>query len=154
MSKAIGDEVPKTAEQTQARHILVETEDEAKKVVERLKAGEDFADLAAELSLDTSSAAEGGDLGFSPAGRYVAPVDEAISSLKIGEISEPIQSQFGWHVIEVLARENRELAPADYSQKQRQAYQDWLDKTRQETQIEDTWTPDKAPDDPFLKQPL
>jgi parvulin-like peptidyl-prolyl isomerase len=153
LSEAIGNETPKTAEHTEARHILVATEEEAQDVVDRLKAGEDFADLAAELSLDTSSAPEGGNLGFSPPGRYVEPVEEAISSLPIGQVSEPVESQFGWHIIEVLNREERELSPTDYSQQQRLAYQNWLDATRQTAQIEDFWSPDKAPDDDFALQP-
>lgn len=151
ISELIGNEVPQTAEQTEARHILVETEEEIQEVVERLEAGEDFADLAAELSTDPASAAQGGNLGFAPAGRYVTEFEEAISSLAVGQVSEPIQTDFGWHVIEVLAREEREMSPADYAQQQRQAYQDWLSEARQAAQIEDLWTPDKAPDDPFFQ---
>ncbi|HRV92488.1 MAG TPA: peptidylprolyl isomerase [Anaerolineae bacterium] len=152
LAEALGDEVPRLAEQSHARHILVETEDEANAVIERLKAGESFADLAAELSLDTVSGAEGGDLGFVAAGSFVAPVDEAVFTLPIGEISEPIESQFGWHVVEVLEREERELSPSDYSQRQRQAYDDWLAAARAEATIEDLWTSDKAPADSFLDQ--
>jgi parvulin-like peptidyl-prolyl isomerase len=152
LSELLGNEVPKMAEQTEARHILVETEEEAQDVIERLEAGEDFADLAGELSTDPGSAAQGGNLGFAPAGRYITEFDEAISSLPIGQVSEPIETDFGWHVIEVLNREERELSPTDYAQEQRQAYQDWLANARQTAQIEDFWTPDKAPDDPFLQQ--
>jgi parvulin-like peptidyl-prolyl isomerase len=152
LAEAIGNEVPKKGEQTDARHILVETEEEAQEVVERLKAGEDFADLATELSTDSFSASQGGNLGFAPPGRYVAEFDEALSSLPIGQVSEPIKSEFGWHIIEVLAREERELSPTDYSQQQRQAYQDWLDEARQAAQIEDFWTQEKAPADPLFER--
>ncbi len=75
LQKALGDEVPTSAEQANSRHILVETEEEAKEVSERLAAGEDFADLAAELSTDPGSATMGGDLDFVPQGRFVEPVD-------------------------------------------------------------------------------
>jgi len=150
--EALGDEVPSVAEQTRARHILVETEDEAKEVIERLNAGEDFAALAEELSLDTGSAVDGGDLGFAPRGRYVPEFDEAVSTLPIGQVSEPIESQFGWHVIEVLERAERELSPADYVQLQRTAFSDWLDSARESAEIEDSWTPEIAPADPFLDQ--
>ena len=142
------------AEQSHARHILVETEEEANEVIERLEAGEDFADLAEELSLDTTSGVQGGDLGFVPAGSFVAAVDEAVFTLPIGEISEPIETQFGWHIVEVLEREERELSPADYRQRQSQAYNDWLSSARMETNIEDLWTSDKAPADTFFGQNL
>ncbi|GAB4441859.1 MAG: hypothetical protein Kow0031_23910 [Anaerolineae bacterium] len=149
---ALGEETPKTAQQANARHILVETEDEAKEVVARLEAGEDFAALAEELSLDTGSAANGGELGFAPQGRFVEAFDEAVFSLPIGQISDPIETQFGWHIIEVLAREEMELTPADYAQEQRAAFATWTSQARQNAQIEDLWTPEKAPEDPVLQQ--
>ncbi|MBI1880489.1 MAG: peptidylprolyl isomerase, partial [Chloroflexi bacterium] len=147
LQKAIGDEVPRVAEHAHARHILVETEDEAKQVIERLKKGEDFAALAQELSKDTGSGAEGGDLGFVPQGRFVKSVDDAVSTLPIGQISDPIQSDFGWHVIEVLERDERELSPGDYQQKQRSAYTDWLQEARAAADVQDFWTAQKAPRD-------
>lgn len=147
LGEALAEEVPREAEQARARHILVETEEEAQEVIDRLEAGEDFADLAAELSTDPGSAAEGGDLGFVPRGRFIAPVDEAVFTLPPGEISEPIESQFGWHVIEVLERDVRELSPVDYQQSQRLALRNWLDEARLEAEIQDLWTPDKAPED-------
>ncbi|MFN8453168.1 MAG: peptidylprolyl isomerase [Anaerolineae bacterium] len=147
LQEALGEDVPKTAEQAHARHILVETEDEAKKVVERLNQGEDFAALAKELSKDTGSGAEGGDLGFVPKGRFVKPVDDAVFSLPLHKISEPIKSDFGWHVIEVLEREERELEPLDYRRSQRQAYTDWLAEARAAANIQDFWTIKKVPAD-------
>jgi parvulin-like peptidyl-prolyl isomerase len=147
LGESQAEEVPREAEQARARHILVETEEEAQEVVDRLEAGEEFADLAVELSTDTGSAAEGGDLGFVPRGRFITPVDEAVFTLPIGEISEPIESQFGWHVIEVLERDVRELSPVDYQQSQRLALRNWLDEARLEAEIQDLWTPDKAPED-------
>jgi parvulin-like peptidyl-prolyl isomerase len=150
LREALAEEVPTSAEQAHARHILVETEAEAQAVIERLKAGEDFADLAAELSIDPGSAAEGGDLGFVPRGAFVEPVNGAVFSLPIGEISEPLQSQFGWHVVEVLEQEVRELSPLDYQRVQRLALSDWLDEARIEANIQDFWTVDKAPPDNLL----
>lgn len=151
LRQALAEEVPEQAEQVRARHILVETEEEANEVIERLEAGEDFADLAAELSLDTASAVDGGDLGFTPPGRFVDAFDEAVFSLPVGEISEPIQTQFGWHVIEVLEREERELSAGDYRQAQQLALSNWLEEARLDATIEDYWTVDKAPADPFLE---
>lgn len=150
--EALGEEIPTAEEQAHARHILVETEDEAQAIIERLEAGEDFADLAAELSTDPGSAANGGDLGFVPRGRFVDTVDEAVFTLPIGEVSEPIQSQFGWHIVEVLEREVRDLSPQDYLQRQRLALSEWLSDARVEADIEDFWTVDKAPPDSFLTQ--
>jgi parvulin-like peptidyl-prolyl isomerase len=147
LQDALGAEVAKVAEQSHARHILVETEDEAKKVIERLNKGEDFADLAQEVSKDTGSGAEGGDLGFVPRGRFVKPVDEAVFTLPIGEISQPIQSDFGWHVVEVLEREERELLPQDLSRNQRQAYTDWVGTARTAANIQDNWSTAKVPRD-------
>lgn len=147
LRETLGEDVPREEEQAHARHILVETEEEAQAVVERLNEGEEFADLAAEVSTDSGSAAQGGDLGWVPQGSFVAPVDEAVFSLPIGEVSEPIESTFGWHVIEVLEREERELSPGDYAQRQRQAYTTWLNEARAAATIEDFWTADKAPAD-------
>ncbi len=146
LQEAMGAEVPMEAEQAHARHILVETEEEAQAAIERLEAGEDFADVAAELSQDTFSGAQGGDLGFVPKGRFVEAVDEAVFSLPLGEVSEPIQSEFGWHVVEVLEREVRELSSTDYDRAQSQAYADWLEAALAEAEVENLWTPDKAPD--------
>lgn len=146
VQEAIGDETPRQAEQSRARHILVETEEEAGEVLNRLEGGEDFADLAAELSLDTGSASQGGDLGFVPRGRFVEPVEEAIFNLPIGEVDK-VETQYGWHVIEVLEREERELSPADYSFMQQQAFNEWLEEARLNADIEDFWAPEKVPED-------
>lgn len=151
LAEALGDEVPRLAEHARARHILVETEEEINVVLERLEAGEDFSDLAQELSTDQGSALNGGDLGFTPRGRYVPAIDEAVFTLPIGQISEPLETQFGWHVVEVLEREERELSPLDYSQSQRQAFTDWLAEAREGAEIENFWSPDRAPEDPFLQ---
>ena len=87
--------------QAQARHILVETEEEANNVLQRLEGGEDFAELATELSQDPGSAARGGDLGFFPKGTMIQEFEDFVFNAEVGEISEPIETQFGYHVIEV-----------------------------------------------------
>ena len=152
LRQALAEEVPQRAEQVRARHILVETEEEANEVMDRLEAGEDFADLAAELSLDTASAVDGGDLGFTPRGRFVDAFDEAVFSVPVGEISDPVQTQFGWHIFEVMEREERDLSAGDYRQAQQLALSNWLEEARLQATIEDYWTVDKAPADPFLEQ--
>lgn len=96
-------------EEVRARHILVEKEEEAKAALERIRKGEDFAKLAGELSRDPGSKVEGGDLGYFTRERMVPQFSEAAFKLKAGEVSEPVQSQFGWHVIKVEDRRARPL---------------------------------------------
>lgn len=83
-----------------ASHILVKTEDEANKLYEEIKAGKDFADVAAAVSL-CPSGASGGDLGYFGKGMMVKPFEDAAFALNIGELSKPVQTQFGWHLIVV-----------------------------------------------------
>lgn len=84
--------------EVRASHILVKTEEEAKKLYDEIKAGKDFADAAAEYSLCPSGAA-GGDLGFFGKGMMVKPFEDAAFALEVGELSEPVETQFGWHLI-------------------------------------------------------
>jgi peptidyl-prolyl cis-trans isomerase C len=86
-------------EEIHARHILLPTEEEAKKALARVKAGEDFAKVATELSKDPSG--NGGDLGWFTRDRMVPEFSDAAFKLKKGEISEPVKTQFGWHIIQV-----------------------------------------------------
>ena len=81
-----------------ASHILVKTEEEAKKLYEEIKAGKDFAEAAGEVSLCPSGHA-GGDLGFFGRGMMVKPFEDAAFALEKGELSKPVQTQFGWHLI-------------------------------------------------------
>lgn len=84
------------------RHILVETEDEAKQVIAQLGKGASFEKLAGEKSKDQGSKGRGGDLDWAVPGRYVPAFGQAITKLKKGQVSEaPVQTQFGWHVIRV-----------------------------------------------------
>ena len=85
-------------------HILVETEAEAQDVLDRIDEGEDFEDIAAEVSLDTGSGAEGGDLGCSAPGRYVPGFMEATLETEVGEYSEPVETQHGFHILIVNER--------------------------------------------------
>jgi parvulin-like peptidyl-prolyl isomerase len=93
-----------------ASHILVATEQEATDVALRLEAGEDFATLAGELSTDTGSGAQGGDLGCQTAETYVEEFATALSAAEVNVPTAPVESQFGWHII--LLRED-ELPSAD-----------------------------------------
>ena len=83
-----------------ARHILVKTEDEAKKIIEQLDKGKDFAELAKKNTTDPSGKESGGDLGWFGAKQMVAPFSEAVAQLEKGKYTKaPVQTQFGWHVI-------------------------------------------------------
>ncbi|MGH6736778.1 MAG: peptidylprolyl isomerase [Methyloceanibacter sp.] len=113
-AKKIYDEKIATMEPEQevhARHILVESEDEAKAIAERLKKGEDFAALAKEKSKDTN--AEGGDLGFFTRGQMLKPFEDAAFALDVGQISEPVQTQFGWHIIKIEEKRAQALPSFD-----------------------------------------
>jgi peptidyl-prolyl cis-trans isomerase C len=101
----------KPEQEIHARHILVGTEAEAKEVAERLKKGEDFAALAKEKSKDPG--AEGGDLGFFTRGQMLKPFEDAAFKLEVGEISEPVQTQFGWHIILVEEKRDQPLPSFD-----------------------------------------
>lgn len=94
-------------EEIHARHILVEDEAQAKTAAERVKKGEDFAKVAAELSKDPGSGKEGGDLGWFSKERMVPEFAEAAFKLQKGQISDPVKSQFGWHVIKLEDRRTK-----------------------------------------------
>ena len=92
-------------EEVKASHILVETEDEAKAIIEQLKAGGDFAAIAKERSKDPGSGANGGDLGYFSKGMMVPEFEQAAFALEVGKFTEtPVKSQFGYHVIKVEDR--------------------------------------------------
>lgn len=99
--------------EVKVRHILVATEPEAQDVLAALEAGESFTELARALSLDTGSAANGGEYDWSPASGFVGPFADAVRGAVIGEFVGPVQTEFGYHVIQV--RDRREVpmsAPA------------------------------------------
>jgi peptidyl-prolyl cis-trans isomerase C len=101
----------KPEEEIHARHILVATEAEAKEIVERLNKGEDFATVAKEKSKDPN--AEGGDLGFFSRGQMLKPFEDAAFAVREGEISAPVQTQFGWHIVKVEEKRTRPLPTFD-----------------------------------------
>jgi len=130
-----------------ARHILVATEEEAKSVLDRLQAGEDFALLAADLSTDTSNNLNGGDLGWFTKGVMDTAFEEAAFALtEIGEISEPVHSTFGWHIIQLLGREDRPMTSDRLQQAKEDAFSEWLTAIKEQMEIEtyDNWK-DRVP---------
>ncbi|MBA4171511.1 MAG: peptidylprolyl isomerase, partial [Hyphomicrobium sp.] len=103
----------KPDEEVQARHILVDTEQKAKDIAEKLKAGGDFLALAKENSKDPGSKDDGGMLGYFSRGQMVPQFEDAAFALKKGDISKPVQSQFGWHVIKLEDRREKKLPTFD-----------------------------------------
>ena len=94
---------------------------------QRILDGEDFADLALQFSSDPGSGSQGGDLGWAGPGRYVPEFDEAAFSLEVGEISAPVKTSFGYHILEVLERDDeRPKEEAALQQEYTQAFQTWL----------------------------
>lgn len=138
-------------EEAHARHILVEDEAQAKTVVERLKKGEDFAKVAAELSKDPGSGKEGGDLGWFTKDRMVPEFAEAAFKLKKGEVSEPVKSQFGWHVIKLEDKRAKPLPdfaavkPQIDQYLERKAQQDLVLALREKAKVERLDKPAEAP---------
>lgn len=103
----------------------------------RLQAGEDFAQLAAIYSDDTGSGLQGGDLGWFGKGRMVKPFEDAAFSLPLNQVSEPIKTDFGYHLIEVQEKDsNRTKEEAQLQQERRQAYQTWLQEQKTATTID------------------
>lgn len=149
LQEVLASRVPTSAEQVHARHILVETVETAQQVLDRLKAGEDFAELAKEYSQDESNKESGGDLGWFARGRMVPEFEEVAFSLPVGEVSGPVQTEFGYHIIKVEERDpNRPLDEAALDQARSQALDDWLELQRQTATIERMLTPDKIPPTP------
>jgi peptidyl-prolyl cis-trans isomerase SurA len=155
VAKKGGAAIP-AVQQTRARHILVKvnevvSEAEAKRklqaVRERLEHGGDFAELARLYSQD-GSAPKGGDLGWVYPGDTVPEFERAMDGLKINEVSQPVQSMFGWHLIQVLERrvqdasDDRKRSIARQALRERksdEAYQDWLRQLRDRAYVEYRW---------------
>ncbi len=134
--KQMGDE-----QEVRARHILVETEDQAKAIQADLKKGADFAELAKQKSKDPA-AADGGDLGYFTKDQMVPEFADAAFKLDKGQISEPVKTQFGWHIIKVEDKRKKPMPTYDQVKDQlatvvvQQAQADLVNKLRNQAKIE------------------
>ena len=106
------------------------TEAAALDVMEALAAGESFADLARAVSIDTGSGNRGGELDWSPVTNFVGPFADAVVEAELGTIVGPVESEFGFHVIQVRAREERELSEFDLENARNQRFDNWFEEHR------------------------
>jgi len=129
-------------QEVRARHILVPSEDEAKKVLEEIKKGTDFAELARQKSKDPGAAAEGGDLGYFTKDQMVPEFAEVAFKLDKGQVSEPVKTQFGWHIIKVEDKRSKPVPTFDQVKDQiesyveRRAQAEFIGKLRESAKIE------------------
>ena len=152
LADAVGGE--RLVKQTDVRHILIKptevineeaAEQLAGDLVERVRGGEDFGALARQYSDDIGSAAEGGELGWTNPGQMVPEFEAAMASAAEGEVTEPFHSEFGWHILEVLARRNKDFSQeiqrnqvANYirEQKYQEELDAWLREIREEAFVD------------------
>jgi len=141
VQEVVTAETPGTEEQVWARHILVVDERALGIVRSLIASGWDFAEIARKYSTDTGSGANGGDLGWFGKGAMVPEFEETAFSLEIGEISEPVKSQFGYHIIQVLGHDEIPLSASQYEEKRQTAFTEWLTQAREEAEItvHDVW---------------
>jgi foldase protein PrsA len=144
--------------QVKASHILVDTEQKANEIKDKLAKGEDFAKLAKENSTDPGSKGNGGDLGFFGKGQMVKEFEEAAFALKVGEISAPVKTQFGYHIIKLT--EIKDAKEANYEQskdkisdilseqKLQTEYSAWLQELYPKYKIENSLMKKSAADQP------
>ncbi len=142
-----------TQEQVWARHILVADQATAEKVRYLLVTGGDWNELAKQYSTDTGTQNSGGDLGWFGRGKMVAEFEQAAFSLPVGEISQPVQSAYGYHIIQVLGHEDRPLSESDYTSARDQAFQTWLTDqlTNSKVKVYDYWI-NRVPTSPTLAE--
>ena len=128
-------------EEYKVSHILVKTEEEAKDIKKKLDKGGDFAALAKEFSLDNNKD-DGGSLGYFSSGQMVPAFEEATASLKIGEISAPVKTDFGYHIIKL--EDKRKVTPMTYEQAKAKIYdslatqfvQDYISQLQLQNKVE------------------
>ncbi|MFP3852898.1 MAG: peptidylprolyl isomerase [Anaerolineales bacterium] len=133
----LADEVPAELEQVQARHILVSDRDLAESLRQQLEEGADFGELALEYSMDLSTRIDGGNLGWFPKGVLTQEtVEEAAFELEPGQLSPVIESDLGYHLVEVQDRSLRQLTANDWRTLRQQAVEQWVQETRQEASVE------------------
>lgn len=139
LMEAVLADMPTTAEHVHARHILVTSQSEAEALLARIQAGEDFAELAKEHSIDTTTRDRGGDLDWFPRGGLLVPeVEEAAFSLQPGEVSGVVASDWGYHIVQTLEFDpDREItSPETLDTVRRNMRENWLAQLRNAADIQ------------------
>lgn len=137
MSERIGQTVPDHAEQIHVRHIQLPDEATARDVLQRLKAGQDFATLARQTSQDLSTRDQGGDLGWLPRGIMVLQLEEVAFSLPLDQFSDPVQTPTGYHIVQVLEKEaQRPIDPQLLDGMRQEEFMKWLSLERGRAHVE------------------
>lgn len=175
LTEEIGKDVPAEELQVNARHILLSfdptlpagqtppppTDEQkadalarAEAVLSALQDGEPFATLAAEMSDDTGSGSAGGELGWASPDTYVGAFADTVREAELGEIVGPIETEYGYHIIQVNGREVRPLTAAELSSRRQQAFQDWLAEAQLTAEIgprHEDWI-DRIPEEPTYNE--
>lgn len=138
-------------EQLWARHILVEDETVARVLAEQLRKGENWYKMAAENSLDTSNKDAGGDLGWFGKGSMVPEFETAAYALEIGEISDPVKTEFGWHIIQLVGKEVKPLSDSAFENLKFTKFEEWIAEQKEAATIKknDIWK-DVVPIEPNI----
>jgi hypothetical protein len=143
---ALSAEIGQGAPQGHAAHILVATQQAADEARARIEAGEDFAAVAREVSTDTATAPNGGDLGWFTREEMVPAFADAAFSLPVGEVSQPVASEYGWHLIEVLESDpDHPLTNAQITRLQDAAVNAWLAQERVALDVSSSLPPTPTP---------
>ena len=145
----VGSGLPATEEQRAA------AEEKANEVMTAIQNGEPFADLAREVSDDTGSAQNGGELDWQSPSGFVSAFADTVTTAEIGEIVGPVETEYGYHIIQVLGREVRALTDTQLNQRRSQLFSEWLTERKAAANIErsDNWL-DRIPDEPTINQLL
>jgi parvulin-like peptidyl-prolyl isomerase len=144
-------------EQVWARHILVETEEEALEILEKLEEGQDFGELAKEFSIDDGNKDLGGDLNWFGRDTMVEEFTESVFNLEVGEISEPVETDFGYHIIQNLGYRDYQIPPSRFASNRQSAFTEWLNDLRETMEADgdvvifEGWE-DKVPGTPEVPQ--
>ena len=148
----LAKDLPHTEVEVVLRQILVPDEATALMLYDQLQKGQDFAKLAADFSKDPGSAANGGYYDWAPASNYVPEFRDAALTQPIGEIGKPVKTEFGYHIIQVIGRQELPITDSQFEQKKQTNFTEWLATIRESADIQtfDIWK-DRVPMEPVLQ---